>query len=280
MNELQLFTNEKFGTIRTIKVEDKILFCASDVTKILGYSNGRDAINKHCRYVAKHDIPHPQSSNKTLEVSFITEGDVYRLIAHSKLPSAVQFESWVFDEVLPTIQKHGMYITDNVWSDMMNDPLKFAELLTAYGNERKAKEEALRIAEEKQRVIEEQAPKVKFHDDMEISETSVLTRVLANIYKEKGITELLIDGQLKPMGMKNLFVWFKHNGFMCKTGVSSTKNRPTKKAVDLGIMEEKVTTRTQGERTFTDYTTYITSKGIKYFMDKINRQLTRHRAIA
>lgn len=109
MEQLQIFKNEEFGSIRTIEENGKVLFCGSDVAKALGYSNKTDALLKHCRYIAKHDVPHPQSKTKTIEMIFITEGDLYRLITHSKLPSAERFESWVFDEVLPAIRKTGSY---------------------------------------------------------------------------------------------------------------------------------------------------------------------------
>ena len=109
MNEIQIFTHEKFGEIRTIEENGKIYFCGSDVAKALGYSKPNNAILKHCRYTLKRGIPHPQNPNRIIEMNFIPEGDVYRLITHSKLPYAEKFESWVFDEVLPTIRKTGSY---------------------------------------------------------------------------------------------------------------------------------------------------------------------------
>ena len=116
MNGLQIFNNAEFGEIRTLTENGKTLFCATDVAKSLGYSNTRDAISKHCRCVAKRDagVQTGTKANGTpamrkTEMTFILEGDVYRLIAHSKLPAAVKFESWVFDEVLPSIRKTGSY---------------------------------------------------------------------------------------------------------------------------------------------------------------------------
>lgn len=91
---------KQFGTVRQIK-GTPTLWCGSDVAKALGYSNARDALSRHCRCVVKHDIPHPQSKNKQIEVSFIPEADVYRLICHSKLPKAQEFEQWVFEDVIP-----------------------------------------------------------------------------------------------------------------------------------------------------------------------------------
>lgn len=106
--EIQIFSSPEFGELRTIEEGDKIYFVASDVAKALGYSNPRDAVLRHCRCVVKRDVPHPQGKG-TLQMNVIPEGDVYRLAAHSELPSAEKFESWVFDEVLPTIRKTGSY---------------------------------------------------------------------------------------------------------------------------------------------------------------------------
>ena len=110
-NEVQIFEDTELGRLRMIEEDGKILFVASDVAKALGYSNISDAISRHCRYVVKHDIPHPQGKG-TLEVNVILEGDVYRLITHSKLPSAEKFESWVFDEVLPQVKATKSVIQD------------------------------------------------------------------------------------------------------------------------------------------------------------------------
>ena len=106
MNELQIFSNEEFGEIRTVEIDGKPYFMASDVAKALGYARPNDAISQHCRATVKHSIP---ISGKMQEVNFIGEGDMYRLITHSKLESAERFESWVFDEVLPAIRKNGFY---------------------------------------------------------------------------------------------------------------------------------------------------------------------------
>ena len=109
MSDLQVFNNEIFGDIRTLQIEGKIYFVANDIAKALKYAKPNDAIHQHCKYTVKHSIPHPQSKTKTLAVNIIPEGDVYRLITHSKMPSAEKFETWVFDEVLPTIRQTGKY---------------------------------------------------------------------------------------------------------------------------------------------------------------------------
>lgn len=106
MNNLEIFKNDEFGEIRTITENGKILFCGSDIAKSLGYTNPNKAINDHCRAITKRSTP---ISGKNQDINFISEGDVYRLITHSKLPSAEKFEVWVFDEVLPSIRKNGSY---------------------------------------------------------------------------------------------------------------------------------------------------------------------------
>ena len=106
MNELQIFNSGEFGEIRTIEIDGKPYFVGTDVAKALGYSNPRKAILDHCKGVTKRDTP---TSSGIKSMSYINEGDLYRLIMKSKLPSAEKFESWVMDEVLPTIRKTGSY---------------------------------------------------------------------------------------------------------------------------------------------------------------------------
>lgn len=105
MNELMIFKNEEFGQVRTVEIDGKPYFVGKDIAKSLGYSNPRDAISRHCKGVVKHDSFKEGGQN----ISLIPEGDMYRLITHSKLESAERFESWVFDEVLPTLRKTGSY---------------------------------------------------------------------------------------------------------------------------------------------------------------------------
>lgn len=108
-NELEIFNNEEFGQVRTLVINSNPYFCANDVAKALGYAKPNNAISTHCRATLKQGIP---ISGKIQEVNFIPEGDVYRLIMKSKLPSAEKFENWVVDEVLPTIRKTGGYVNN------------------------------------------------------------------------------------------------------------------------------------------------------------------------
>ncbi len=108
MQELKIFNNNEFGQVRTVEIDGKPYFVGKDVANALGYSNPRDAISRHCKGVVKHD----SFKEGGQLIALISEGDMYRLITHSKLESAERFESWVFDEVLPTIRKTGGYLNN------------------------------------------------------------------------------------------------------------------------------------------------------------------------
>ena len=138
MNQMEIFKNPEFGSIRVIEENGKYLFSGTDVAAALGYSNPRDAIIRHCRYVVKRDAPHPQSLDRKISMTFIPEGDLYRLIVHSKLPSAERFEQWVFDEVLPTIRKHGAYLTKEKLWEVATSPEALMKLCSDLLAEREA----------------------------------------------------------------------------------------------------------------------------------------------
>lgn len=109
MTDLQTFTNAAFGKVRILYEDGKPLFCGADACKALGYKNQHDALTRHCKGVVKR---YPLTNGGKQQMNFLPEGDLYRLITHSKLPSAEKFERWVFDEVLPAIRKNGMYGAD------------------------------------------------------------------------------------------------------------------------------------------------------------------------
>ena len=107
--DLMVFTNDMFGNVRVVMKDGKPYFVGKDVAKCLGYIDTVSALKQHCKGVVKCHLPHPQSATKTIEVSIIPESDLYRLISHSELPSAVKFQDWVYEEVLPSIRKKGYY---------------------------------------------------------------------------------------------------------------------------------------------------------------------------
>ena len=136
MSNLRIFENEEFGKVRTIEENGKILFCGSDVAKSLGYVDTVNALKTHCKEdgVAFHHII--DNLGRTQQAKFISEGNVYRLITHSKLPSAEKFESWVFDDVLPSIRKHGIYADTVTIEKMLSNPDTMIKVLTELKTER------------------------------------------------------------------------------------------------------------------------------------------------
>lgn len=159
-NELKIFEHPKFGSIRTITEGGKTLFCGLDAANALKYKNQSDALTRHCRWVVKREVPHPQSPGKTIEMAFITEGDLCRLAAKSEMPGADEFESWIFDEVIPSVLRTGGYIAGQesmTPEELMAKALKVAEKTLA---DREARISELTV----QNAI--MAPKADYFDEL------------------------------------------------------------------------------------------------------------------
>lgn len=196
--ELQIFENSEFGRVRTLMDEDgTVLFCGSDVAKALGYSKPQNALKMHCKGCApKQGIPHPQNANKTITMTFIPEPDVYRLIFRSKLPTAEKFETWVVETVLPTLRRHGAYITPEVLSKMENSP-EFTSQLIRMLKQEQSNSTAL------QKQMEAAAMKADYFDSFMATDT--LTNI-RNTAKELHIPEKLFTYLLVEMGLV-----YRHN---------------------------------------------------------------------
>ena len=144
-NEIQIFSNPQFGEIRTLADEaNEPLFCAKDVATALGYADTADAIQRHCKSGKKVFRPHANGIGG-VNMVFIAEKDVYRLIMRSNLPDAEKFQDWVCDEVLPTIRKHGAYMTQDVIERTLQDPDYLIQLATTLKEEKQKRIEAERV---------------------------------------------------------------------------------------------------------------------------------------
>lgn len=171
-NKIQVFENSEFGSVRTIEEGDKVLFCGSDIAKALGYAKPQNALAAHCKGALKRGTPTPGGFQELL---FIPEGDVYRLIASSKLPSAEKFKKWVFDDVLPTIRKHGAYMTPDTLENMISSPEFGIRLLTALKDER---EKSARLAAQ----IESDRPKIDYYNTILQCKDAIPISVIAKDY--------------------------------------------------------------------------------------------------
>lgn len=132
MNELMIFNNPEFGEVRTLEEGGKVLFCGSDVAKALGYSRPKDAISAHAKGAVKRRT---LTSGGEQEMSFIPESDLYRLVFSSKLPTAEKFTDWVTAEVLPSIRKHGAYMTPETLAEAILNPDYLLKVVTALKDE-------------------------------------------------------------------------------------------------------------------------------------------------
>ena len=121
MNDLKRFTNPDFGSVRLGEINDEIWFVAKDVTDILGYQNGSRDVNRHVDGEDRKKIM-LFDGNQDKETIIINESGLYSLILSSKLPTAKKFKRWVTSEVLPSIRKHGAYMTQETLEAVLTDP--------------------------------------------------------------------------------------------------------------------------------------------------------------
>lgn len=249
MNEVQIFENEEFGSVRTVEINGKPYFVGKDVAKALGYKDTVNALKQHCRGVVKHHLT--DSLGREQDAVFIPEGDIYRLVVRSKLPSAERFESWVFDEVLPSIRKNGGYIAGQ--ESLSDDELMAKAVLVA---QKKIAERDAIIAQQAQK-IEADRPKTIFADAVSTSKTSILIGDLAKLICQNG----------HQIGQKRLFQWMRDHGYLMKAGASH--NMPTQRYMEQGLFEvkERSIQNPDGSVRITKTTT-ITGKGQLYFINK------------
>lgn len=200
MNELQIFNNEEFGSVRTITKDGKTYFVGNDVAKALGYSETAKAIRTHCKGVSEMDIP---TNGGVQTMKMITEGDIYRLVIKSQLPQAEKFESWVFDNVLPSIRNNGGYIANQ---EQMTPEQIVANALIVAQN----------IISQKDRQIEEMKPKAEFFDAVADSKTAISMNEVAKVLNIKGY------------GRNNLFEFLRENKILDRWNV------PYQRYVDNG----------------------------------------------
>lgn len=242
MNELQIFQNQEFGSVRTLVINNEPWFIGKDVARALGYADTKKAIQRHVddEDKGRDETPTPGG---TQNMVIINESGLYSLVLSSKLPSAKKFKRWVTSEVLPALRKTGNYQIKE---------LSGQELMA------KALIEAQSVLAAKDKQIEEMKPKALFADAVATSHTSILVGELAKILKQNGI----------DMGQKRLFAWLRENGFLIKRK-GTDYNMPTQKSMDLGLFEIKEGSYVNGSGVnITTKTPKVTGKGQQYFINK------------
>lgn len=257
MNEIKIFENEEFGQVRTVMIDDEPWFVGRDIADILGYSNSSKAVSTHIDKEDKQfimlDIASSQNGNVPIgqtKTAIINESGVYCLILKSKLPTAKQFKRWVTSEILPSIRKHGAYMTDETLEQALLSP----DFLIKLAGELKKEKEQRMALEVK---VEADKPKVAFADAVIGTNDSIPIGDFAKVLRQNGI----------KIGQNRLFAKLRELGWLIKSGAS--KNCPTQRGCESGYfeVEEKIFTEWTGEqRLFMK--TKITPKGQIYFIKK------------
>lgn len=243
MNQIKIFENPEFGSIRTLEINGEPYFVGKDVAALLGYADPNKSIAMH---VDEDDKLNDKSASSLGQRGgwFINESGLYSLILSSKLESAKRFKRWVTSEVLPSIRKSGGYIAGQ---EQMTDSELMAKALLV----------AQKQIDERNAQIERMKPKEIFADAVAASHTSILIGELAKLLKQNGV----------KTGRRRLFTWMRDNGYLIKGG--SSRNMPTQKGMELGLFEIKETTINNPDGSIRiSRTTKVTGKGQQYFINK------------
>ena len=261
MNDIQVFNHPQFGSIRAAGTADNPEFCAMDLCKALGYANGRDAVAKHVDApdVAKRDAwvvtgkkADGSDAKRLTSLTFVNESGMYALIFGSTLPQAKQFKHWVTADVLPSIRKHGAYMTDTTIESIIADPDNGIKLLMALKEERQQRQIAESKAALLEQVTKEQAPKVVFADAITGSNSYIIIRDLAKLICQNGY----------EIGEKRLYQWLRQKGYITQD------NKPMQRYIEQGLFFIAEGTHSENGVMRTHMTTKVTPKGQIYFINK------------
>lgn len=246
-NGIQTFNFEN-NEIRALNIDDKPYFVGKDVADILGYANPSKALADH---VDEED----KLNNESL-VSLgqrggwlINESGLYSLILSSKMPNAKKFKRWVTSEVLPTIRKHGAYMTEQKIEEALLNP----DTLITLAKQLKAEKKQRLLA---QKQVEEMTPKAVFHDAVANAENTMLVRDVAHFLRQNGL----------DIGGTRFFVWLRLNGFLTKN------NQPTQLSLERGYFKVKETVVHTNHGFQTKTTPKITGRGQTFFLKKMLKE--------
>lgn len=249
---MRIFTesNGDFGDIRFVIMDNTPYAIANDVLRVLGYKEGnwRTTLKRKCRHVAKCNGLKINGGN----VNLIPEGDIFRLMVGSRLPQADEFERWIFDDVLPTLKKHGFYATNNTVEMMLNDPDMAIKMLENYKKEKEQKEALLR-----EKIDNE--PKVLAYEEFLNSD---------GLYSFAEAAKLLSIPRTATsktfIGRNTLMSWLRRDGVLISSG--DERNTPYQRLINQGIFELKVAE--DEDSTQNRVTVKVTPKGIEYLYKK------------
>lgn len=248
MKILRLFQFEE-QNVRTLVIDDEPYFVGKDVAEILGYAKPRNAISVHVDDEDKKDAPIQGPLGGVQTMTMVNESGLYSLIFSSKLPTAKKFKRWVTSEVLPTIRKHGAYMTEQKIEEALLNP----DTLITLAKQLKAEKEQRLLA---QKQVEEMTPKAVFHDAVANAENTMLVRDVAHFLRQNGV----------DIGGTRFFVWLRLNGFLTKN------NQPTQLSLERGYFQVKETVVHTNHGFQTKTTPKITGRGQTFFLKKMLKE--------
>ena len=249
MNELKIFENPEFGKIRTVIIDGVPWFVAADICKALEIGNPSDAIKRldGDEIMTIDSIEgHYGQRGGAQSYKAVNEPGLYSLVLGSRKPEAKLFKRWITHEVIPSIRKHGLYVTE----ELLTDPDLAIRAFTALKEERQKRKEL-------ELINAEMLPKVQFADAVSASNTSILVGEMAKILKQNGV----------DMGQNRFFDWLRKNGYLMQSGTS--KNLPTQRSMDMGLFEIRESTQVLSDGSVRICKTpKILPKGQIYFVNK------------
>ena len=225
------------------------LFCLADVCNVIGIANARN-VKTRLEDDDVRQMDTVDALGRNQQVTFVTESGLYDVIIRSDSEKAKPFRKWVTSEVLPSIRKHGAYMTSDTLEKALTSPDFLIQLATNLKEEKQKRIEA-------EQVIQKNAPKVLFADAVSTSQRSCLVAELAKILQQNGVN----------IGQNRLFTWMREHGYLCQKG--QYYNQPTQKSMELGLFELKQTSITKPDGSvLVTTTTKVTGKGQIYFVEK------------
>ena len=249
MQSIQVFNNPAFGNIRVAGTEENPQFCLTDVCKALKLS--AKGVNQRLGDEVISNYPITDKLGREQQALFVNEDGLYDVILDSRKTEARQFRKWITSEVLPTIRKHGAYMTEGALQKAIQNP----DFLIQLATELKMEKQKRLVAEKK---IQETRPQVIFADAVTASSDSILVGELAKLIKQNGV----------DTGQRRLFKWLRSNGYLCKK-TGECFNEPTQYSMELGLFEIKKTVIQKPDGSaIINKTVKVTGKGQVYFVNK------------
>lgn len=246
MSEIKVFENSEFGKVRVSVVDGEPMFCLSDLCKILGLQPGATKNRLDEKGVS---LINTLTNGGMQQIVYVNEKNLYKAIMRSDKPNAEPFQDWICGEVLPSIRKHGAYMTPETIEKTLTSPDFIIQLATQLKNEQEKRKQA-------EAKIEADKPKVLFSEAVEASKKSILIRELAKIITQNGY----------QIGEKQLYERLRKAGYLCSVGES--RNQPSQAYMNMGLFEIKKRVIVTGEESKVCTTTVLTLKGVRYFVNK------------